>query len=135
MDFDDILPYIGGFGRFQLYAYFLLCGPMFFSAIAWLVKIFLVAVPDHWCRLDVGQLNGWNLTLKEIKNFTIPLEEKNGAVRHSQCSMYDVNFTEILENGGFPVSNSSWNTVPCKYGWTYDTRYYESTVTTEVRVL
>lgn len=37
-----------------------------------------------------------------------------------RCRMYAVNFTEALEKG-INSSDPSWPTVPCLYGWEYNT--------------
>ncbi|XP_014679851.1 PREDICTED: solute carrier family 22 member 21-like, partial [Priapulus caudatus] len=129
MDFDDILPYIGGFGRFQMYVYGLLCLPIFYMAMPGLAKIFLLSVPDHWCQTE--GVDAWNLTLEEVKNLTLPLELKYGLMTYSQCRMYDVNFSEVLANGGSPVGDITWPVTPCKHGWVYDKTYYMDTAASE----
>lgn len=49
-----------------------------------------------------------------------------------KCSMYAVNFTEMIANGVI-VADSSWPEQPCKNGWEYNfTEIPYSTVATEV---
>ena len=60
IDFDDVLLEIGQMGRYQLGMYLLLCIPATMpAAFIAFQQVFLVATPDHWCR--VPQLS--NLTL------------------------------------------------------------------------
>lgn len=61
-DFDDLLPYIGEFGKYQKIL-FLLMIP-FASFVAWIYfsQIFITVIPEqHWCK--VPELE--NLTQKE----------------------------------------------------------------------
>lgn len=48
----------------------------------------------------------------------IPLDESsiNG---HSRCSMYAVNFTQMLADG-VTKSDPKWPEVPCQNGWEFD---------------
>lgn len=62
--FDDILPYVGDFGRYQwllllaLFPYSVEYATLYFS------QFFLTLVPqEHWCRID--DLISSNLTQKE----------------------------------------------------------------------
>lgn len=38
---------------------------------------------------------------------------------YSRCSMYAVNFTQMLENG-VREADPNWPTMPCKNGWEFD---------------
>lgn len=129
LDFDDILPYIGGFGRFQFYVYMLLVGPMLYSCMPVLNRIFFTTIPDHWCQ--VPELEGWNLTLEEIKGFSLPMEMRDGVMQYSQCFMYNVSFGDILMAGGGPIPDANWSKMACQYGWEYSKVYFESTIATE----
>jgi hypothetical protein len=61
---------------------------------------------------------------------SIPREGDKGD--YSKCSMYDVNYKEIL-NTNVTVADPSWPVVPCKYGWDYNfTDIPYATVATEV---
>ena len=54
-----------------------------------------------------------------------------GPLTFSTCSMYDVNYEDVLRNNLQP--DSSWQTIACTHGWDYDleqTTY--STVVSEV---
>lgn len=52
---------------------------------------------------------------------------------YSRCSMYNVNYTEILENGKIRVADPTWPIEKCQYGWEYNfTDVPYETVSTEV---
>lgn len=62
----------------------------------------------------------------------IPNDGNNFTGDYSKCTMYDVNFTKLLENG-IEIADPNWPTSKCKYGWEFDLdeiRY--STISTEV---
>lgn len=59
----------------------------------------------------------------------IPKEENGDS---SKCSMYAVNFTNVMERG-IETADPNWPRAPCKHGWEFDLneiRY--STISTEV---
>jgi hypothetical protein len=50
IDFDDLLPHIGEFGRYQKILFLLMIPFAFFVAFVYFSQIFLTLVPDeHWC--------------------------------------------------------------------------------------
>lgn len=50
MDFDDILPHIGEFGRYQKILFLMMIPFAFFVAFVYFTQIFITLVPDqHWC--------------------------------------------------------------------------------------
>lgn len=52
LDFDDILPHIGEFGRYQKMLFFLMIPFAFFVAFVYFSQIFITLVPErHWCRI------------------------------------------------------------------------------------
>lgn len=52
IDFDDLLPHIGEFGRYQKILFLLMIPFAFFVAFVYFSQIFLTLVPDqHWCRV------------------------------------------------------------------------------------
>lgn len=121
------------------------------------------ASPEHWCRIpELDNLTDL-MSLEERKALSLPYKEKpDGRRIYSKCEMYDVNYTEIIEewlrrasqynvtdddvdpstSSSFyppprklpspPVSNPDWPVIDCQYGWNYDTRDYDSTLVTEV---
>ncbi|XP_053978620.1 organic cation transporter protein isoform X1 [Hylaeus volcanicus] len=125
MDFDELLPYVGEFGLYQKIL-FLLMIP-FASFVAWVYfsQIFITLVPDeYWCW--VPELE--NLTVDQRRSLAIPI----GREGYSRCSMYHVNYTEILINGNY-VPDPSWPTKACQYGWEFNyTSVPYATVATEL---
>lgn len=62
--FDDILPYIGGAGRYQWYLFVILLPFAFSYAFLYFTQFFLTLTPEeHWCT--VPELSQWNLTDEE----------------------------------------------------------------------
>lgn len=52
IDFDDLLPHIGEFGRYQKILFFLMIPFAFFVAFVYFAQIFITLVPEeHWCRV------------------------------------------------------------------------------------
>nr|CAD7603751.1 unnamed protein product [Timema genevievae] len=112
LDFDDMLPHVGEFGLYQKIL-FLLLGPFtLFSAWVYFSQIFLTLVPEHhWCL--VPELAG--LSLNERFHLSIPKID-NG---YDHCRMYNVNYTQMLENG-ITDPQPDWTTTYCNHGWEYE---------------
>ncbi|RZF35560.1 hypothetical protein LSTR_LSTR014552 [Laodelphax striatellus] len=129
MDLDAILPEVGEFGAYQqllLYLVLLPCVlPCGFHAYN---QLFMAARPDHWCR--VPHLDA--LDPKVAKNISIPLILREGEYIHSQCHMYERNYSDLLDplgsSGGL---DANLTTSPCQYGWNFDYSRYAATVVTE----
>lgn len=52
LDFDDILPLVGEFGKYQKILFFLMIPFAFFVAFVYFTQIFITLVPErHWCRI------------------------------------------------------------------------------------
>lgn len=50
IDFDDLLPHIGEFGRYQKILFLLMIPFAFFVAFVYFSQIFITLVPEeHWC--------------------------------------------------------------------------------------
>lgn len=50
IDFDDLLPHLGEFGRYQIMLFLLMIPFAFFVAFVYFSQIFITLVPDeHWC--------------------------------------------------------------------------------------
>ncbi|EDV96763.1 GH15031 [Drosophila grimshawi] len=57
LDFDDILPLIGEFGRYQKILFLCMIPFSFFVAFVYFSQIFLTLIPEqHWCH--VPELDG-----------------------------------------------------------------------------
>ncbi|XP_058458866.1 organic cation transporter protein [Malaya genurostris] len=122
VDFDDLLPHIGEFGRYQKILFLLMIPFAFFVAFVYFSQIFITLVPEeHWCR--VPELE--HLSVEDRRALAIPVyfehgtEFDDGTASYSQCSMYAVNFTEVLANN-IKKADPSWPTQPCKHGWEYN---------------
>lgn len=63
-DFDDVLPYVGEFGVYQVVLFFLTAPFCFFLAFAYFSQVFITLVPDHWCQ--VPGLNETGLTPSQM---------------------------------------------------------------------
>lgn len=61
---------------------------------------------------------------------------KNGEYHYSQCTMYNLNYTDIVKNyqdlGEALLKEVPGDIVPCKHGWTYDQTIYKNTIVNEV---
>ncbi|XP_012062879.1 PREDICTED: organic cation transporter protein [Atta cephalotes] len=125
MDFDDLLPHVGEFGTYQRILFVLMIPFAFFVAWVYFSQIFITLVPEeHWCR--VPELE--DLTVEERIALAIPVGEDG----YSKCSMYDVNYTEVLLNG-IKEANPSWPTKGCSQGWEFNfTDIPYETVATEL---
>lgn len=77
-EFEDILNLIGSQGRYQkILLYGILCPFIAASPFFVLNQIFLLDIPDHWCKVEYGN---FTYELDEWKNLTIPRffsEERN----------------------------------------------------------
>lgn len=76
MDFDDLLPHVGEFGRYQQLLIFLICLPACipcgFHAFN---QLFMAPMPPHWCR--VPELEKAGLTPLQARNISIPRVRKD----------------------------------------------------------
>ena len=136
-NFDELLNDIGPFGWFQIriYAFKMLIG--FIAAGPIVGIVFLAAVPNHWCaipgldRLNISQDARWNIS--------IPLEERDGRIVHSQCKMYDRDYSNLTEKDvQYLITHGNLSEVPvreCKNGWLFDQSQYESTITGDVGIV
>ncbi|XP_055619494.1 organic cation transporter protein [Toxorhynchites rutilus septentrionalis] len=122
VDFDDLLPHVGEFGRYQKILFLLMIPFAFFVAFVYFSQIFITLVPeDHWCR--VPELE--HLSVEERRALAIPVhyehgtEFDDGAPTYSKCSMYAVNFTEVLANN-IRKADPSWPIQSCKHGWEHN---------------
>ncbi|KAL6437617.1 hypothetical protein ACFW04_004202 [Cataglyphis niger] len=112
LDFDDLLPHVGEFGTYQRILFVLMIPFAFFVAWVYFSQIFITLVPEkHWCR--VPELE--NLTVEERMALAIPVDGDG----YSKCTMYDVNYTEIILNE-IREADPSWPTKGCSHGWEFN---------------
>lgn len=59
VDFDDILPHIGEFGRYQKLLFLMMIPFAFFVCFVYFSQIFMTLVPEHhWCHVpELQHLN------------------------------------------------------------------------------
>lgn len=122
VDFDDLLPHVGEFGRYQKILFLLMIPFAFFVAFVYFSQIFITIVPEeHWCW--VPELE--HLSVEERRALAIPVQYEHGSefddgtASYSKCSMYAVNYTEVLANN-IRKADPSWPTQSCKNGWEYN---------------
>ncbi|KAI5732557.1 hypothetical protein M8J76_001680 [Diaphorina citri] len=112
LDFDDVLPHLGEFGRYQKVLFFSMILFAFAEAFVYFSQIFITVIPEHyWCR--VPELS--HLDFEQRKLISIP---QTGAAFDS-CRMYAVNYTHLL-GSGITKADPSWPIVECQHGWDYD---------------
>lgn len=52
VDFDDLLPHIGNFGKYQIILFLLLAPYTLFYVFVYFTQIFITLVPnDYWCNV------------------------------------------------------------------------------------
>ena len=117
MKFDEIFDIYGHIGKYQLFIFAIITGPLLISNGS--AYNFLSARMDHWCYVDGLQ----NLTHEEQKLVSIPLADDGD---YEQCLMFDVNYT--VHNGVTRPPNTT-HTRPCDDGWVYNrSQFTETTV-------
>ncbi|XP_004931685.2 beta-alanine transporter [Bombyx mori] len=133
MDFDAILEDVGPFGTYQKLVIYLVLLPAVipcgFHAYA---QLFMAADVKHWCRVpELEHVADQDL----VKNLSIPLELKNGVLQYSSCTMYNLNYSEIVKSYQNLVdaaaNKAPADIIPCTQGWIYDKSIYKSTIVTE----
>ncbi|XP_054732900.1 carcinine transporter [Anastrepha obliqua] len=126
LDFDDILPMIGEFGKYQKILFLLMIPFATFVAFVYFSQIFMTLVPEqHWCTVPELEV----LTVEERLALSIP--RMSGIREYDNCKMYDVNYTELLAKRR-RKADPSWPVVNCRHGWSYNfTGYPYATVATE----
>ncbi|XP_075971304.1 carcinine transporter-like [Anticarsia gemmatalis] len=114
VEYDDLLVTAGELGRYQ-WSLFFCSFPFFaFGVFVYYSQMFITEVsPNHWCRIPGLE----NFTEMERRDLGIPKDE-HSRFGYSQCTMYDVNWTDILTTGEKPDQN--WTVVPCQYGWEFN---------------
>ncbi|PZC70816.1 hypothetical protein B5X24_HaOG214833 [Helicoverpa armigera] len=111
-DLDDLLPYLGDFGWYQRILFLLMIPYSFFFAFVYFGQIFMTVVPEeHWCY--VPELQG--LGVEERRHLSIPLIDN----KYDKCSVYDVNWTEVLQNGTLHP-NPEWGVRKCENRWEFN---------------
>jgi len=112
VDFDDLIPHFGNFGKYQIIL-FLLLGPYtFFFVFVYFTQIFITLIPsDYWC--NVPELE--HLDLED--QFKLFRPKINGD--YSRCLMYDVDYQALLNNN-VTEADPMWPTQSCIFGFIFD---------------
>ncbi|GAV02313.1 hypothetical protein RvY_12898 [Ramazzottius varieornatus] len=127
LDFDDILQQVGSFGAYQKFvlAFVLFPATLPCAFISW-NQLFMSGTPSTYhCKIPGRDY----LTTADLLYF-IPNSTKDDEAGLDKCRMFDFDFF-TLSGLNSRARNTSLAIVPCKYGWTYDTSVYNSTVVTE----
>lgn len=106
MNYDDVLPYLsrGNFGKYQKKIYILLCLPSIVCAFHKLAGVFLLAIPDHRCRLDGEELNA-TFELPDVAwSNSYPFDDVRG--EFSRCEYYKNSSRDIIKCSDFVWSTS-----------------------------
>lgn len=115
MNYDDVLVHLGKFGSYQKRNYILLCLPIILCAFHKLSGVFLLATPDHRCRLEGETINATFNLPESILNESFPIAGKER--KFSRCAYFTDN--------GSTENESSREIAKCSdYVW--DTSKYKS---------
>ncbi|CAH1781865.1 unnamed protein product [Owenia fusiformis] len=128
MGFDDLIPELGGDGRYQALA--VISFLLFYAATAWQynITVFIAAHMQHWCHVpELAHLN--HTTFMHI---AVPLEENQfGEAMYSQCRVYDLNYSSVTAEGVTNwIPNGNTSTRKCN-GYVYDTSRFTSTLVSQ----
>ena len=70
-----------------------------------------------------------------LKTITIINIKQDDNETYSQCTRYDINWTDpAIIAMDLLLPNSSWPVVPCDHGWEYDTSEVVSSIVVDVRI-
>ncbi|KAI4470609.1 solute carrier family 22 member [Holotrichia oblita] len=111
MGYDDVIPLLGDFGRYQTKIYILLCLPAIICAFHKLATVFLQARPDFRCQLPHEYSNASFFLDESIMNSSYPFNYKQQ--KYSSC--------EKIRNGTIVTCDK----------YIYDKSKYESTTVIE----
>ncbi|XP_019959274.1 solute carrier family 22 member 2-like [Paralichthys olivaceus] len=130
--FDDILEEVGNFGRCQKRIFALMCMVSMPWAGVYVGIVFQGFTPDHWCRdaavVERRQACGWSLA--DSRRLTLPQVNSSGAVQHSSCEQYELDWNRTsLTCDSQELDLSKTPTAACKDGWEYDYEGRQSFVT------
>lgn len=125
MGYDEVLSHLGDFGRYQKRIYLLVCLPAISCAFHKLASVFLMAKPDHRCRLPVEFENATFADWAAIGQRELAYPVDALTQKLSTCRYLLNNFTvaNVTAGAGPSAVEQSCNE------WVYDlTKYKSSTV-------
>ncbi|XP_018578503.1 organic cation transporter protein isoform X2 [Anoplophora glabripennis] len=95
MSYDDVIPLLGDFGRYQKKIYFLLCLPAILCAFHKFGNVFMIAEPNYRCKLPIEPINAsYHLNSSIIKQY-YPWDSRNN--KSSSCDIIINNKTQTCE--------------------------------------
>ncbi|KAF5290281.1 hypothetical protein FQR65_LT11615 [Abscondita terminalis] len=115
MAYEDVIPMLGNFGRYQRRIYLLLCLPVLMCAFYELSNMFLQVKPNHRCKLLTEFSNSTYDLNAQVVNESFPYDSATG--KHSSCTM--------LVNG---------SEIPCNE-YIYDYKKYKSSIVIEWNIV
>lgn len=123
LGYEDFLPHLGNFGRYQKRIYFLLCLPIILCGLNMFVGVFLLATPDHRCALP-GELqtHSYNLT-NDVWKKHYPMDHLTH--QYSKCTYY-----KNLTHSTKMLSHHKHEALKCDE-WIYDDTKFKRNVVTE----
>ncbi|GIY74832.1 organic cation transporter 1 [Caerostris darwini] len=84
----------------------------------------MVSVPDHWCYVP------------ELANLSMPQQKTLiGHPSNPSCTMYNLNYSQVLDDESFVAPNSTETYISCVNGWTYDKQNYDVTAATKFNLV
>lgn len=122
MEFDKIIPHVGGFGRCHKTLAALACLPNLLVALSFFSSVFFTLIPNHHCRPDRQLLPEILRNVSEIQllNYSLPLptdDDDDGggggdgqAAAWSRCRLLRYGASQLLPNGS----------VACTRGWHFE---------------
>ncbi|GIX97627.1 organic cation transporter 1 [Caerostris extrusa] len=84
----------------------------------------MVSVPDHWCY--VPELA--NLSMSQQKMLI-------GHPSNPSCTMYNLNYSQVLDGESFVAPNNTDTYMSCVNGWAYDKQNYDVTAATKYNLV
>ncbi|XP_013395182.1 organic cation transporter protein isoform X3 [Lingula anatina] len=120
MRFEDIIPYLGDFGKFQKIQLFLLCLPIWVTGMHALAMTFLAASQEYRCFVP-----GWDDYSNKTGSLNYSLIFPTGEDgQYDRCNIYAVNVTRGV---WYTIPDNTTATEQCNQ-WVYDTSQYKTSV-------
>ncbi|XP_013378740.1 organic cation transporter protein [Lingula anatina] len=120
MKFEEIIPHLGEFGKYQKSQLFLLSLPAWVSGMHALAMTFIAATQDFRCFVP-----GWDDYYNKTGSLNYSLVyPTSGDGQYDRCNMYAVNVTRGV---WYTIPDNTTATVQCDQ-WVYDTSRYKTSV-------
>ncbi|KAM6961321.1 solute carrier family 22 member 3 [Aplochiton taeniatus] len=120
---DELLVYVGDFGRYQKKITLLGSLPVLIFAFLLVGVVFLGQVPEHWCRIPrVEQLQnkcGWSET--DLRELSVPHDDDSKSF--NQCQRFEVDWGSFQSNCSeveWHVTSNGTKLISCDSGWIFD---------------